>query len=322
MPENYLVIGDDDFIRRRETDRIKNKHLTPGGSGFEYSLFTPENSYELINTLNTLTFFSETRIVVFKEAEKSDNSVLEDIVKYLAQPLSTTVLIISSGSSLKKNRFYKEITAHVKVIKADKPDRATLKKWIKTFFNNENVSISPDAVELIIELKGSDPEGVRSELEKVLNYSDGAGIGAGDVEKLVGRSITETVFKLVDAVNTKNPGWAFRILGDLYDQKKTPAEILGYLGWYMRTIQTIKLMLSRGETPGAIAAETGYSAGYISRLIGQSRKYTPEKVEQWICFLYSSDREIKKGLKQPRLALEMLISRFTRKNSGKDYALI
>ena len=193
----------------------------------------------------------------------------------------------------------------------DKPDPVTIKKWVSSYFKKEGIDITREAVDLICELKGQDTSGIKHELDKLAGYSGGKKLEVSDVEELVGRSVTETVFKLVDAINAKDPKWAFRVLSDLYDQKKQPHEIIGYLAWYLKIMQKIVFLTTGGEAnANIIASEIGYSAGYAKRLLRQAKGYSAEKVSKWVNYLLEADRDIKTGKKEARLALEEIITRF------------
>jgi DNA polymerase-3 subunit delta len=253
---------------------------------------------------------AEKRVVLIREAHSLPDSFLERLISYLEKPSENSILILSSDSSFKKNKRYSKLSGMMKVLKADRPDAGSLKNMIRTYLKQQGVEINRDAVDLIVELKGDDTQSIRMELDKLAAYSGGKKIEAGHVEELVGRSVTETVFKLVDAINARNAGWAFRILGDLYDQKKQPHEIIGYLSWYLRVMQKIVLLSGKGEGIGRIASELGYSQAYVKRLSFQAKKYSAGRLNRWISLLIDTDRSIKTGLKQPSLAMEMLITSF------------
>ncbi|NQT32821.1 MAG: DNA polymerase III subunit delta [Candidatus Omnitrophica bacterium] len=307
MSENYLIVGDDDHIREVETTKLKDKFLSPDEVELSYSVFTPENIDEISDSMGTLPFLSDKRVVVVKEAEALSGECTETIISYLEKPLETTVLVLSAAGSFKKSKAFRKLSALANVISADKPDPATIKNWIRTFFKKEGVEISGEAVELIVELKGTDTIGVKEELYKLLNYVDDKKIGIEQVEQLVGRSVTESIFKMVDAINIRDAAWCFRILSDLYDQKKQPQEIIGYLSWYIRVIQKITLLTGKGIGLEGISSELGYSQAYARRLMSQANKYPVNKIKRWTSLLFTTDRDIKTGRKTADLAIDMLL---------------
>ncbi|MCK4852091.1 MAG: DNA polymerase III subunit delta [Candidatus Omnitrophica bacterium] len=314
MAENYLVVGDDKYIREREIQKIRDRVLAAENRDLNFSVHVPSDIVGVKNSLGTLPFLSDKRVVLLNDAETLSDSCAEAMIAYLEKPCDSSVLVISAAGSFKKTGHYKKLSRLARVTEAARPTHETMKKWIKGFFGNEGIGITDRAVELIVELKGVDTPAVKSEIEKLAAYSGGDKIDAGHVEKLVGRSVTESIFKLVDAVNARDAEWAFRIIGDLYNQKKKPTEIIGYLGWYMRMMQGIKRLSGRGLGADAIAAELGYSAAYVRRLTGQAEKYSAGKIGRLTELLLQADREIKTGMKSAFLAVEMLIVGFAGKS--------
>ncbi len=307
---NYLIIGDDEYIRDDRTAKIRERFLSPDEVELNYSAHDPENIDAIMDSLGTMPFIAEKRVVLVREAQRVAERSMETILSYLEKPSATSVLVLSSDGSFKKNKFYRKLSSKVKVVDANTPDKAAIRKFISSFLKEKGIEITREAADLILELKGEDLAGIKTELEKLAGYSGGGKIEAVHVEELVGRSVSETVFKLVDAINSRDADWAFRILNDLYGQKKQAPEIIGYLGWYLRMMQKIALVSSRGGGTSAIAAETGYSPAYVKRLLGQSKKYPVKRIDRWVWLLFEADREIKTGLKEPELALETLLVRF------------
>ena len=305
---NYLIVGEDPYIRGREEERLRDKFLSLQEVDLNYSVHAPDDMDRIMDSLGTMPFLSDRRVVLVKGAEVMSDPSLKSMLAYLEKPALTSVLVLSADSSFRKNKSFSKFSSLTEVIKADTPDETTMKKWIRSFFKKENVDISQGAVDLILELKGTDVQGVKVELEKLLAFSSGERILEEHVGKLIGRSVTETVFKLVDAINSKDSGWSLRILEDLYDQKKPPQEIIGYLSWYTRIVQKIKLLASRGVDPSRMAGELGYSPAYTRRLEDQSRKISRKRLKKWLDLLVSSDRDLKTTSgKKPPLVMEMLV---------------
>jgi len=309
MKNNYLIIGDDEYIRDNEISKIRNKFLTSSEIDLNYSVYNPEEIESVVDSLGTMPFLSDNRVVIVKDKENKGFSAdfIEAVLSYLEKYVPTSILVLSCGSSFKKNKNYKTISKLVEIIKADKPEATDIKKWINTFFKKNQTEISPGAVNLIVQLKGDDTIGVKSELYKLLSFSGGKRIEEETIEALVGRSVTESVFKLVDAINENNSKWVFRILNDLYDQKKQPPEIIGYLGWYIRIIQKIIYLQGKGMSKEALAGELGYSPAYVGRLSLAARKYPIKRVDRWVSAILKADRDIKTGRMEAKLAVETLL---------------
>jgi DNA polymerase III subunit delta len=311
MSKNFLLIGDDPYIKEKEIEKIKEGYLSKDDADLNFSTYSPSDIADIMDAVGTTSFFTGSRVVLIRCEEGMPEELVKALKGYLSNPQETSILVITAGPDLKKNKDFKEISKSFDQVSCDRPTGEILKKWIPTFFKNEGIAISREAVNLIVELKGNDTAGIKVELEKLLGYSEGRDISLDDVEELVGRSVTETIFKLVDAINKGDGKWAFNILLDLYEQKKYPTEILGYLGWYVRVIRNIKELIENGASTNEIASSLGYSTGYIKRLSYQARQYSSSILKNWSKELLRTDVDIKTGKKEARLALEMLIIFFT-----------
>lgn len=310
MAENYIIVGDDAYIRDREIAKIKDKYLSAGEEELNYSVYKADEATGVMDSLGTIPFLADNRVILVKEAEELTDEFTETLLKYLESPTETNVLILSCDAAYKKKKSYKQLAKALTVIEAQKPDVNTVKGWIRKFFQKENIQIDAAAVELISELRGNDTIAVKSDLEKLAVYSGGDKITVSDVEQMVGKSVYETVFKLVDAINARNSEWTFNILGDLYDQKKQPQEIIGYLAWYLRIMQKIALLQGRGMGTSGITTNLGYKAGYARRLLEQSKKYPASRIKRWTEALFKTDRDIKTGRRSSGVAMEMLFVTF------------
>lgn len=313
---NYLIVGDDEYIKNTESAKIKNKFLSKEQFALNYSVHEANDVTGVIDSLETIPFLSEKRVVFVKGENSISDDLVTSLLTYFKRNMTSSVLILSAEGAFKKTKNYKQIAFLMNVIEAEKPSPQALKNWIRAFLKKEGIEISFDATELIIELKGFDTAGIRKELDKLVSYSNQNKIDTADVENVVGRSVSESVFKLVDAINASDAAWTFRVLNDLYDQKKQPHEILGYLGWYIRVIQKITYLSKKGKRTEQIALELGYSTGYVHKIMTQSKKYSLEKLNQWLFLIFEKDKEIKTGRIQPFLAIEMLLTTFLSHSVG------
>lgn len=307
MPENYLIIGDDEYLREKEIARIRDKALRPHEIDLNFSVYSPQEVIPVIDALGTTPFISDKRVVLVRNAGSLDDKGAAAILSYLDKPLETSILILTADQDLRKTSLYGKFSKKMTELVADRPKEAAVRQWIRSFFEKEKIGISEEAVDLIVELKGQDTLGVKTELEKLALYSSGKQIEVSDVEELVGRSMTETVFGLVGAIDSRNADKVFLVLSDLRDQKKQPVEVIGYLAWHLKNMQKVSLIASKGKREDEIAKELGFPEWRAKRLIAEARKYSHARVEKWLTLLLEADRDIKTGLKDPDLALEMLV---------------
>ncbi len=304
MASNFIIVGDDTYLRDKEEKKIRDKFLSREEIDLNYAVYPPEDFGKALDDLGTSPFLSEKRVAVIRDYDKLPEEGASSVIKYLEKPSPTGVLVLTSGAEFRKKAAYKKIAGHVTEISADKLTSNKVKAGIRKFFSKEGIEISPDAVDLIFDLKGADASSIINEIEKLAAFSGGERIETEHVERMVGRSVTETVFKLVDALGAGDMKMVFRVLNDLSAQKKQIPEIIGYLAWYIRTIQKIKFLSARGAGMDEMVRSAGKAA---YRTAPVARKYTSSKIGKWLEFILEAETDYKKGRKTPALALEMLV---------------
>lgn len=304
MDRNYILTGGDDYLREKEELKLKEKFLSAGDDALNYSVCDQDDPDSMMDSLGTLPFLADKRVVLVRISQDIPDATLAVLEKYIDNPVDSSVLILSCGEAFQKKAAFRTLAKKMSVINIAKLTPQKVKNGINGFFKKQNIEISPEAVDLIFELKGMDPALIRSEIEKLAAYSGGKKIDVGDVQELVGRSVSESIFKLVDAINSRNCKWALRILNDLGDPRKEGLKIIGYLAGHIRIIQKIKLMSSLGAGTKEMEAEIGKRVYFVQP---QAAKFSSEKIEKWISLLLRSDADIKRGRAEPSIVMETLL---------------
>lgn len=134
MSNNYLVIGEDGYIKEKEISALRDKFLSREELQLNYSCYDPNNIEDISDSLTTLPFLSEKRVVLIKDAHGLSERSLKAIISYLDAPLASSVMILSSASSLKKNKHYHELIGRMTLINADPPGPVVIRKRILSFF--------------------------------------------------------------------------------------------------------------------------------------------------------------------------------------------
>ena len=110
-------------------------------------------------------------------------------------------------------------------------------EWAKAAHGKK---LAPDAAELLVELVGSAMGLLDQEIGKLAVAVGGkATIDAEDVDKLVGRSRSADVFRIMDAIGEGKPAAALAILEELFAEGEDPMAILGPLTAQLRKLPDI-----------------------------------------------------------------------------------
>jgi DNA polymerase-3 subunit delta len=171
---------------------------------------------------------------------------------------------------------------------------------------------------LLVDYIGPEMGLLDQELAKLAVYVGAARrIDRGDVDKLVGNSRAEDVWKTFNAIAARRPGEALTILGRLFEQGGDPSNILGAFRKRLRPIVQAYRLNRLGRPLDAALEETGVppwgvrDARQLMQHLGQRRL---EKLYDW---LVEVDLGLKGGSQlPPRVLLERLVVRLARDAAG------
>ncbi|MDE6920961.1 MAG: DNA polymerase III subunit delta, partial [Lachnospiraceae bacterium] len=200
----YLLYGEEAYLRRQYRDKLKAA-LVPQEDAMNCSVYSGKdiNASEVVDLAGTMPFFAERRVVIVENSGwfKSGNDQIAALVKSLPD---TTCMIFVEAEVDKRGKLFKAVTANGCAALCEMQDEATLRKWVMGLLKKENKSITPDALNLLLDKTGTNMENIRREVEKLVcyrYYEDG--ITAADVEELCIVQIQNQIFDMVEAVAQK-----------------------------------------------------------------------------------------------------------------------
>ena len=198
----YLVYGENEGLKKEVIENLKKKL---NGNIYYYDeaqiLIDKELFYEKV--FNQSLFEKEKIIIVNRCSEK----IYELIEGILEKNISDTRIILKANilekRSKLRNLFEKE--KELIVIPTYKDTSLGLLEIAKKFFYNYKISISQEAVNLLVSRCNGDRGHLKSELDKVLIYMHGKkSINLEEIYKLTNLSENFSINELVDNTLSKN----------------------------------------------------------------------------------------------------------------------
>jgi DNA polymerase III delta subunit len=156
----------------------------------------------------------------------------EELEAYIEKPEPMTTLVFVSGPLDGNRRAVKLLRKH-----ADCVDCGTLHDpreaaiWITKRLENDELTIEPKAIPLLLSSTGLTLGKIRPEVEKLILYAAGESVItiAHVREVVIPREESEGTFALMDAVRDSNPAKALREVSVMIDAGVQPPMILGQL---------------------------------------------------------------------------------------------
>jgi DNA polymerase-3 subunit delta len=248
----YVLLGDEDFLKRRCRDAIIALAVGDADPAFAVSVCPGEKlDFSTVrNDLDTLPFLSPARVVVVEQADPFVTEHRPALERYVESPSTVGVLVLDVKSFPETTKLAKALPDAAKV-KCEAP-KYKLAEWCVGWAKTHHGKKLPsDAAELLVELVGPHLGLLDQELDKLaVAVGNSATISAEDVDRLVGRSREADVFRILDAVGEGKPGEALAVLGQLLEEGEDPLAILGPLTYQLRKLATVGRLLNQGQSLG------------------------------------------------------------------------
>jgi DNA polymerase-3 subunit delta len=165
----YLLYGEEEYLKKQYRDRLKN--AIAGDDTMNYSYYDSDNASvkDIIDVCETLPFFAQKRLVIMENTGflKSSNDELADYIKHIPDYL---VIVMVEKDVDKRNKVYKAVDSVGYVCEMKPQTTATLEKWIAGLLAKDNLKISREACDLILDKTGAGMDYI-NQAPAVVSYS-------------------------------------------------------------------------------------------------------------------------------------------------------
>jgi DNA polymerase-3 subunit delta len=336
-PPAWLVKGSDELLRERALDALVAELLgdddrslaleeiavpgrasddsdAPGGAeGREHAVAA------VLNAAGSPPFMTRRRIVVVRDVGGFTAADAEPIVRYLDDPLDTTVLVfVAGGGTLAPGlgKKLKELKAPERAPESEATDKVLIGQA-----HEQGVLLSKEAAELIARHLGDDAGRVVA-LVEVLSAAFGPEerLSADDVRPYLGEEGTVAPYLLTNAIEDGDTARALELLHRLMTvtsakQPKPmhPLQIMGVLTGHYRRVLRLDDPQIRGEADAVAALGGKVKAFPAKKALGQARALGSDGIRRAFDALAKADLDLKGASGIPEEAvMEVLVVRLCR----------
>jgi DNA polymerase-3 subunit delta len=206
----------------------------------------------------------------------------------------------------RKRKLFKTLTKLKTAVACEAPKEN--EHWLRKQAEEAGYSLSSDAARFLINRVGPRPGILAKELEKTLLYAGkNKSVSERDVAEVVGESKLENVFALTDALKTKNPEKALRLLNNQIDHGEEPIKILGTIAWQLRMIWEVKHYQQKNLPSGQIAKVMGAHPFMVEKALQHTRRFSTQQLRSGYLELVKADRNLKSTTTDPTAVMQTLI---------------
>ena len=308
----YLLYGEEEYLKKQYRDRLKN--AIAGDDTMNYSYYDSDNASvkDIIDVCETLPFFAQKRLVIMENTGflKSSNDELADYIKHIPDYL---VVVMVEKDVDKRNKVYKAVDSVGYICEMESQTTATLEKWIAGLLAKDNLKISREACDLILDKTGAGMDYIRQETEKLVSYCQGRDVvTVEDVEKVCATQTTSHIFDMISAIANKKQQQALDLYYDLLELKEPPMRILYLIVRQFNGILQVKDLMSRGISGKEIASKIGAAPFVVGKYQAQAKYFEMNTLLDALNECAKTEEAVKQGRLNDRLGVELIIIKYSK----------
>lgn len=242
----YWLEGEEEYFIDEIMEYAEKNILSEADASFNLTVFYGKDAdwVSIVNACRRYPMFADRQVVLLKEAQQMRD--IDKLESYVTNPSPTTAFIVSfKGKTLDgRSKLSKMLKKNGEVFVSKKIYDNQLPGWTNGYIQSRGFQIAPRALSLLVDHVGNDLSRIVNEIEKLsLNVNNEKVITADDIEKYIGVSKDYNIFELQNALSTRDPVKAMRIIQYLEaNPKAIPIQLVlpslyGYFTKLMSALQ-------------------------------------------------------------------------------------
>lgn len=302
----YVLAGEDLSRMEYNLDGIKKKEQCDQIDRYN-ALSDPKEIIE--NALETFSLFSQKPMVIIENATflGAKNTTSLDPSRILARLDSEKVVVLMAP--IKKvdtrKKAIKALLAQAVQMDCSSLDEKSQPLEIKKMLQERKLKMENDAFDWFCENAGFSAPVLASQLDKLALYA--THITLQDVKALVTIEPTKNVFKMTDALFSRDAVRLLELYRTFRFQNMDPLAILGLLAGQIRFVYQVKVLMEAGYSQKEIMEKLGASSGRIWNTQKVAYRFSANELLENLGLLADLDQSIKQGEVDKDTAFERFI---------------
>jgi len=313
----YYFYGEEEYLKNKAVNLVSERLGEKINRGLNFEVFAGSSTpiATLLDHARTIPFLGGRKIILVKEAEKISAEEQQHLFPYLESPSKKTTLILTSSAVNFRGKAFKPLlksfakyAGYGLVLELNHPFQNEIPDWIKYMAQNFGKSMGSSAVFLLHELIGNNLLDIFHEMEKLaLFIGEKKEITKDDVEKVISRLRTESVFELVDHIGNRRQYEALITLSQLLTSGEPPLKLLGLIVRQFQMIRKARILVNQGLKPAEITKALNIQGFVWEKLYPQLNKFSEKKLMDCFQQMWEADIALKTRSIPKKLILEKLV---------------
>ncbi|MCR5481544.1 MAG: DNA polymerase III subunit delta [Clostridia bacterium] len=320
-----LLYGKEQYLVQWACGEIVNKYVNPACAALDYTELEGSETTvdEIIETCETLTMFSEKRVVSVRNFPPLEGGRMKNfgeneekkLAEYIKNLPPSCILIFRGEKTDRRLKLTKACEASGAYYDFGPLDEPQLRGLIIKRFNAYEKAIRQNVIEELILNTGYYHKetnytlfNLENDIKKIVAHAQGNEVTLSDVLTTVSGNLETNVFGMVDAISRNRKDEAYRLLFNLVNAGENFFMILGSIVSQFEIILEVKELRHEGKNLSQMSSILNVHEFRIKKAMGFAERYSVENLRKILKAAYSVDRNLKQGLLEKDLCLEMFIA--------------
>jgi DNA polymerase-3 subunit delta len=269
---------------------------------------------QALDEARTSPMLAEVRFVALKRAEKLKKEPLKLLLEYLADPCpSACLLVLADWPRERQDPIPGALSDGSALVDFSPMSAPQAVAHLNSVLLSGGVKSDGEALELLVELLGTDSLTLDGEAEKIALYMHGLGrvFNTEDAVALAGFSRTQKPFELSNAVCGRQAAHAAAAAVKMLDSGTEPLALLSQISRSMERMLKVKRLSAAGDGPAA-AYQAGMSPGQHHAALRDAGAYSEDKLLRSLRRCLEAEELLKSSSKRdPGLVIRQLVHEIT-----------
>jgi len=269
---------------------------------------------QALDEARTSPMLAEVRFVALKRAEKLKKEPLKSLLEYLAAPCpSACLLVLADWPREKQDPIPGALSGEAALVDFSPMSAPQAVAHLNSVLLSSGVKTDGEALELLVELLGTDSLTLDGEAEKIVLYMHGLGrvFGPEDAIALAGFARTQNPFELSNAVCGRRAAQAAVAAVKMLDSGAEPLALLAQVSRSLERMLKVKRLSVSGDGPAA-SYQAGMSPGMYHAALRDAGAYSEDKLLRGLRRCLEAEELLKSSSKRdPGLVIRQLVHEIT-----------
>lgn len=323
----YLIVGDEDYLKKHYTDLICSKAVDEAFSDFNLQRFEGKGLAlsDVFDACEMMPMMSDKRCVVVEDYKleslnDKDYGLMLDFFSDL--PDFTVLIFLQKAADFPVAKAKKAVELFKKygaVCTLNKRTGNDLLKPLISSAAKQKCELSLPMAKYLVSVCGDDFNVLINELGKVCHFAKQGEITKAHIDAVAVKSDDAKIYALTKSLLNKDFDKAYEVLGSLFRQKTEPEYILGTIISAYVDIYRARISVISGKNADSLASDFGYrnTAFRLTNAARDSRNMDIATIRKCLDELSKADKQLKSGRDNAVLIFEQLMVKLFLLSNGE-----